>query len=277
MSYEIGMLMSVVIVMMLIRLYSRYYYIETLRSFITLTNDLKEDGYALVVSDFKGGFLRAHFTVRLTVTEIANVRNTWVYTCYGAYHYKPPFYPIELNLFKVSEQTKGEMGRVYAIHKLPLCVSLLRDIIYGEIADKKNSNKSSLDRVLALARHQNMGSRLPPTPRSLDTMRLEDPDLDYSEHTAILINSIADSHFIDCVAKASNEIKTENESKVHYMKSRKPKPESIEECSLDADTRTVSEDTKPVPESITTKYPSLFDDMSATDSSDNTSGSSSSD
>jgi hypothetical protein len=272
MSYEIGMLMSVVIVMMLVRLYCRYYYIETLRSFINLTNDLKEDGYALVVSDFKGGFLRAYFTVRLTVTEIANVRNTWVYTCYGAYHYKPPFYPIELNLFKVSEQTKGDMGRVYAIHKLPLCVSLLRDTIYGEIADKRNSNKSSLDRVLALARQQNIGNRLSQTP-TVDTSRLEDPDLDYSGQSAVLVRAIADSHFITCVSKASNEIKIENEAKVHYMKSRKPKPEQIIECSLDAGKNTVSEDNKSTPESITTKYPSLFDDIPATDISSSTNSS----
>lgn len=264
MSLLAGMFTSVIVGLIILRLYSRYYYVETTGILKTLTPLLMEDGYSLVVSNYKGGFLRGSFTVRITVTENSNVRNTWVFTCYGVYHYRPPFYPIELALLKIAEQSYGDLAKEYGINKL----SVLKDKLYENIFRITDTNKratlNSLERVLALAKEQNIGGRLNRVSAISNHTQSDEYDL---------ASSYPEISFTDCVARASNDIKQENNQKVVVMKARKPKKEEDSEYVVSPSS---TENVIPS-ENITTKYPSLFDDSSSCsmDSSSSSSESSS--
>lgn len=101
-EYLIG---SMVVMLFILSVVNRYYYIETLGAFSNLQIMANAREYAVVVSNYRGGLLRGSISLRLTVTNKTNVAETYSFRFHGVYMRKIPYYPVTFSYFKLEDES----------------------------------------------------------------------------------------------------------------------------------------------------------------------------
>lgn len=279
-EYLIG---SMIVMMFIVSIVNRYYYVETLGAFSNMACVVNGNGYEVVVSHYAGGLLRGSIALRLTVTRTNNVSETYIFRINAEYSRDIPWYPVMFRYIKIEDAADDSL--VYrSIHAKDL-LSLIADAEYyinryiWEKTNKLSGQKKPYDDfkgVSALARDIDANASIVSAAQNdesnvsyiLDFIKQR---IDRESETAMPVaesgannvynfngTSIAETdlfNFTECTMTTSNSNKKRGEYESITMCDEFGRPDRPIDSLIPKD-------------NVTTKYPSEFDTYTPPHSSD---------